>query len=107
MTDFVVIYVTVPNKELGKKIASALVKEKLAACVNIIPSINSIYQWKDEICDDEELLLIIKSRKELFPKVEERVKSLHSYDVAEVIALPIVAGAGDYLKWLKDETSGS
>jgi len=105
MTENIVIYVTAPSHEEGKKIASALVEEKLAACVNIIPSINSIYKWEGKICDDTEVLLIIKSRKEIFPQLEVRVKSLHSYKVPEIIALPIVAGSKEYLSWLRDETA--
>jgi periplasmic divalent cation tolerance protein len=104
MTDFIVVFVTVSSRDEGKKIASALLEERLVACVNIIPSINSIYRWQGKICDDEEILLIIKTRSELFGKLQEKVKSLHSYKVPEIIALPIIFGSQSYLDWIKEET---
>jgi periplasmic divalent cation tolerance protein len=100
----VVVYITAPNEEEAAKLAQALVGERLAACVNIVKGIRSIYQWQGNIEDDAEVLMIVKTRKELFGPLEKRVKELHSYTVPEIIALPIVAGSGDYLAWLWDVT---
>ncbi len=101
--DYIVVYITVPDFETGKKIAKTLVEEKLAACVNITSQINSIYFWQGNIEDDTEHLLIIKTRKDVFEKLENRVKELHPYTVPEIIAMPIVLGSKDYLSWI-DET---
>ncbi|PRQ21282.1 putative divalent ion tolerance protein, CutA [Rosa chinensis] len=100
----IVVYVTVPNKEVGKKLAESLVREKLAACVNIVPGILSIYQWEGEVQTDSEELLIIKTRQSLFEALTEHVKTNHPYDVPEVIALPINAGSLNYLEWIKNST---
>ena len=100
----IIVFCTCPDRESGKAIADALVGEKLAACVNILPGIESIYTWKGEICRDAEILLIIKTRAELFPELKDRIISLHSYEVPEIIALPILQGSPEYLKWI-DETT--
>ena len=99
--DFVVILVTVNSPDEAKKIASSLVSEKLVACVNIIPEINSIFHWQDKITEEKESLLIIKTKKEFFERVKNKVKELHSYQVPEIIALPIVAGSKEYLEWME------
>ena len=106
MTEYIMVFVAVGSKEEAKKIASALVENRLAACVQIIPSINSVYKWKGKICDEEELLLLIKSRLDLFDKIKAKVKELHSYEVAEIMAIPVIAGSEDFLSWIKDETGG-
>lgn len=100
----IVVYVTVPNKDAGKKLAESIVKEKLAACVNRVPGIESVYQWKGEIQTDSEELLIIKTRESLLEALKDHVKANHEYDVPEVIALPIVGGSIPYLEWLKENT---
>jgi periplasmic divalent cation tolerance protein len=103
-TNEVVVFITAPNDEEAELIAKSLVESKLAACVNIIRSIRSIYSWQGKIEDDTEVLMIVKTRKELFEPLSSRVKELHSYDVPEVIALPIIEGSEDYLTWLRDST---
>ena len=105
MTDFIVVYVTASSREEAQRIADALVEERLAACANIVPGIASVYRWKGEICCDDETLLIVKSRSALFERLCARVKEVHSYEVPEVIGLPIVVGSSDYLSWLKGETT--
>lgn len=100
----IVVYVTVPNREAGKKLANSIVKEKLAACVNIVTGIESVYQWQGEIQSDAEELLIIKTRQSLLEALTEHVKANHEYEVPEVISLPITGGSIPYLKWLKDST---
>ena len=103
-TNEVVVFITAPTDEEAALIAKSLVESKLAACVNIIRSIRSIYLWQGKIEDDTEVLMIVKTRKELFEQLSSRVKELHSYDVPEIIALPIITGSEDYLKWLRDST---
>eukprot|EP01018_Ginkgo_biloba_P005742 Gb_18206 [translate_table: standard] len=100
----IVVYVTVPNKEEGQKLAHSIIKEKLAGCVNRVPGIESTYWWQDKIETDSEELLIIKTRQSLLEALTEHVKANHPYEVPEVISLPITGGNHDYLKWLKDST---
>jgi len=100
----IVIFITAPNEEEGAMIARALVEERLAACVNIVKPIRSIYRWQEKIEDDMETLLIVKTRKQLFGSLENRVRELHSYTVPEIIAVPVVDGSGEYLKWLQEVT---
>ncbi|CAI0447955.1 unnamed protein product [Linum tenue] len=100
----IVVYVTVPNRDAGKKLAHSIVKERLAACVNIVPGIESVYEWKGEIQADSEELLIIKTRQSLLEALTEHVKANHEYDTPEVISLPITGGSIPYLEWLKNST---
>ncbi|EOA27976.1 hypothetical protein CARUB_v10024149mg [Capsella rubella] len=100
----IVVYVTVPNREAGKKLANSIVQEKLAACVNIVPGVESVYEWEGKVQSDSEELLIIKTRQSLLESLTEHVKANHEYDVPEVIALPITGGSDKYLEWLKNST---
>ena len=104
-TDAVVVLVTAASEQQADAIATALVAERLAACVNIVSPIRSIYRWKDKVQSDTEHLMIIKTRTKLVAQVEARVKQLHSYEVPEVVALPIVAGARSYLDWVLASTT--
>ncbi len=102
--EFIVIYCSVPNKKEGKEIAKILVESQLAACVNIIDKMESIFSWDGEFCEEKEALLIIKTKKELFENVKLMIQKLHSYTVPEVIALPIIEADDTYLKWIAHET---
>ncbi len=104
-TPFIVILVTVPSNEVGRQIAAALLEGRLAACVNITAPLRSLYTWEGTIHDDEELLLIVKTRAELFERAAAAVRAAHPYQVPEIIALPIAAGSETYLKWIEDVTS--
>ncbi len=106
-SEYVVIYVTVPNREVGLKIAKELVKSGLVACVNIVPNITSVYMWKGKVEIDSEELMIMKTRKELLKDVERVVKELHPYEVPEVIATELVWGSEEYLKWVDEVVKGS
>lgn len=97
-----VAYVTVPSREVGMQIARGLVKEKLAACVNVIPNLVSVYEWKNEINEDNELLLMIKTRTDTVDALTEYVKKNHPYEVCEVISLPIENGNNKYLEWISE-----
>ena len=97
----ILVLCTTDTSELAAKIASALVEERKAACVNIVAGIRSIYRWEGKVCDDEEHLLLIKTSKERFEAVRATIRKLHTYDVPEIIAVPITDGDPDYLKWLR------
>lgn len=98
----IVILCTVPDRGSGEKIAQALVEERLAACVNLVPGVVSTYRWEGAVKQEDELLLLIKTNGARFEAVQERVMALHPYDVPEIIAIPITMGSADYLKWLSD-----
>ena len=100
-----VIYCTVPNDFSANLIASTLVDENLAACVNIVPSITSIYKWEGSVQTDSELLLIIKTQQSKFNDVEKRIKELHENSIPEIIAVPIIKGSEEYQNWIRKETS--
>lgn len=102
--EYIVVFITAGSQEEARMIGDTLISQRKAACVNIIPQINSLFRWEGKIEDDRESLLLVKTRAELFPEVVDAVKSVHSYDVPEIIALPIVEGSQDYLKWIGEET---
>lgn len=102
--DFIVIFCTVSSKDEAKTISSALLKEKLAACISTVDKVASMFLWNGEVTTENELLLIIKTRRNNFEKIELLIKTLHSYNVPEIIALPIIKGSEDYLGWLEHET---
>lgn len=104
MSNYIVIYITTGSVNEAKKIGRALVEEKLAACSNIISPIRSIYSWQGKICDDKEALMVLKTRKKHFKQIVKRVETLHSYDVPEIIAIPIIEGSSKYMSWLNEET---
>lgn len=101
---FEIVFITAPNEKTAVKIAKAFVEEKLAACVNIVKNIRSIYAWQGKIEDEPEVLIIAKTQKKHFKKIVNKVKGLHSYTVPEIIALPIIDGSKDYLDWLEKAT---
>lgn len=100
----IVVLVTCPSREVGEKIARAVVEDRLAACVNVVSGLNSVYRWKGKVCQDPESLLVIKTRRTKLPALSRRVKGLHPYSVPEVIALPVIAGSGPYLSWVRNST---
>ena len=100
----IVVLVTTPNREVAERIARKLVETRLAACINIIDSIKSMYWWKGRIEEDNEVLMIIKTRLDVFNDLVEEVKKNHVYEVPEVIALPVIIGYRDYIDWLEKET---
>jgi len=98
------IYITTSNKEEARKIGRELVQSRLAACVNIIDNMNSMYWWEGEVQDDDETVLIAKTREALIPELIEKVKSIHSYSCPCIVSLPILNGNRAYLDWLAEET---
>lgn len=105
MRDYVVVFVTASSEDEAAKMAKVLVEETLAGCVNIVRGVRSIYSWQGKIEDESEALLVIKTRQELYGALEEKVREMHSYEVPEVIAFPIVEGSKGYLDWLWDVTA--
>ena len=105
-TGAVLVLVTAPSAEKAAELARTLVEEELAACGNIVPGLRSIYRWEGQVQDEPEVLLILKTRGELFEQLRERVVALHPYQVPEVIALPIQAGHAPYLEWIRTSTRG-
>jgi periplasmic divalent cation tolerance protein len=104
---YVVIFTTVGNKKEAQSVARAVLQKKLAACVNILDNLESAFWWQGKIDAAKEVLLMIKSKKRLLPKVIKLIKSRHSYEVPEIIALPIIAGNPDYLRWIDDAVGKS
>jgi periplasmic divalent cation tolerance protein len=103
ITEEIVILCTCSSEGEAEKIALHLLEQRLAACVNVIPAGRSYYRWQGAIESAVEHLLLIKSSAALFPQVEKAVRSLHSYQVPELLALPIAAGSADYLNWLREQ----
>jgi periplasmic divalent cation tolerance protein len=104
MPESLVVFVTCGSEEEAFRIAHVLVEERVAACVNLVSPIRSIYRWKGKVCDEHEWLLVIKTQMARFDDLETRVRALHSYSVPEIIALPIIKGNSSYLNWLKEMT---
>ena len=100
----IIAFSTVDSEKEAKKIAKALVEARLAACVNIIPKVTSIYEWKEEICEESEWLLVIKTRQERLEELKAALEELHPYDVPELIVCPVIDGLPDYLNWLVETT---
>jgi len=98
--DRIVVLITTGSEEEGHKIAELLVNRRKAACVNTVPRVDSLFWWEGKLHSARESLLIVKTKASLFPEIVELVKRVHSYEVPEIIALPIVAGSEDYLTWL-------
>lgn len=103
MTDKIVVLSTCADEAQAREIARKLVDQRLAACVNILPGTRSVYRWKDKVEDAAECLLVIKSRRDLFESLRDLLMKMHSYEVPEVIALPIIDGSRPYLAWLDRE----
>lgn len=102
---YIIVLITASNKKEAARIAQGLVKNKLAACVNIIGKIESLFWWQGKIDRAKEVLLVVKSQKKMLSRIIKLVRSLHSYDCPEIIALPIIGGHKNYLDWI-DESIG-
>lgn len=100
MTDKIVVLSNCDSQEQASYVARHLVEERVAACVNIVPGVRSIYRWKGKLEDSAEWLLVIKSRRDLLPRLKEELKKVHSYEVPEVIVLQVIDGSEEYIAWL-------
>jgi periplasmic divalent cation tolerance protein len=105
MTNPIVLLCTCATEAEGRRLAEALVESKLAACVNLLPGVQSIYRWEGAMECAREVLMVIKSTAERFEGLRARISELHSYDTPEIIALPVTAASEKYLDWMRRETS--
>ena len=104
MTEFIVIFVTASGREEAETVAHTLVRDRLVACANILGGVRSLFHWQGKIDRADEQLIVMKGRSAHFQRIEQRIRELHSYEVPEIIALPVVAGSAPYLNWLREET---
>lgn len=102
--ELVVVLITTGDEQEAEQVATALLQSRLAACVNMLPGLTSLYWWEGRIDRSQEVLLLAKTRRELVPMLVEVVRGAHSYEVFEAVALPILAGNPEYLRWIVDET---
>lgn len=107
MTNTVIVLCTFANREDALRIGSAVVEERLAACINILPGVQSIYRWKGEIENAEETLTLIKTTQQGFSALRDRIKELHPYETPEIVAVPVVEGLAEYLAWIGEQVTGS
>ncbi len=105
MTDAIVVLCTCPNEVSARELAHTLLNEKLAACVNLIPQVTSLYIWQGKMEESSEIQLVIKSRRTLFGILQQRIQAIHPYDVPEILALPVMTGNTAYLAWLQEQTT--
>jgi periplasmic divalent cation tolerance protein len=106
MTEYIQVFTTTDTKENARQIAKKVVEKNLAACAQIIGPISSIFWWKNNINEEEEWLIIIKSRNDLYEDLEHAIIKAHKYEIPEILAVPVVAGAKSYLEWLEGEVEG-
>jgi len=102
MTDKRIVLTTAGSEEEAGKIAEALIERSLAACINIVPKIRSVYRWRDKVESSEEWLLVIKTTEARIVELREAIRSLHSYELSEFVVINIEDGCPEYLKWLAD-----
>jgi periplasmic divalent cation tolerance protein len=100
--DAIVVFMTAPSRAEAARIADRLVEARLAACVQILPEMESVYRWQGQVERQKEILLIAKTTSSKFEQLERQVREVHSYDTPEIVAVPLTAGSGPYLQWLKD-----
>jgi periplasmic divalent cation tolerance protein len=99
---YILVLMTSPSVEEAKRITHVLVSEKLIACGNIVPGIQSVFFWQGKVAEENEVLIIGKSKRSAFPGIVEKVKSLHSYTLPEIIAIPLIEGSSEYLRWIEE-----
>ena len=105
MSNFILILVTAPNIKLARRLAKGALEQKLAACANIIPAIESHYWWKEKLENEKEVLILFKTIKENITELEKTICNLHTYDTPEFVAVPIAYGNQKYLNWISDNTN--
>jgi periplasmic divalent cation tolerance protein len=104
MTDALLVFTALPNSDKAADLARALVEERLAACANLIPAVRSIYRWEGKLQDENEVLVLLKTRAENVERLKARILELHPYEVPEVLAVPVESGYQAYLEWLSAQT---
>ncbi len=103
-TNLIMVFITAKDMDEAKSISEGLMSQNLAACVNIVDSVTSIFKWEGKVSKNKEVLCIAKSRAELFKDIEKKVKEIHSYEVPEILAVPVVLGSKDYMEWVENMT---
>ncbi len=104
MENYIIVFVTFPNKEEAKALVEKLLKARLVACANISSQMESFFLWNGQITNEDEVLVMMKTKKKSFTELADWIKTHHSYDVPEIIALPILMGSKEYFKWIEEET---
>lgn len=104
MTEAMVVLCTFPDAEKARQIGTHLVEKQYAACINMLPGVESFYRWEGKFCHEQEVLMVIKTSRRSFPTMSAELKSLHPYDEPEIVAMPVADGSAGYLSWLLDET---
>jgi periplasmic divalent cation tolerance protein len=99
-SEAIVVFITTANTEDASRLAEMLVSQRLAACVQILPDVQSVYRWRGKIEREQEVLVIAKTIRSSFEKLEREVRAIHSYETPEIVALPLTAGSAPYLEWL-------
>jgi periplasmic divalent cation tolerance protein len=105
MSDAIVVLCTCPDNTSARQLAQTLLSEKLAACVNLIPQVTSLYYWQGKMEESQEVQLVIKTRRTMFGVLQERLLALHPYEVPEILGLPILCGHPAYLQWVQEQTT--
>lgn len=101
-TETLVVLCTLPDRDQAMRLARALVEEGLAACVNLVPGLTSVYRWQGSVQEDAEVLLLVKTSQAVYTRLEQRIRALHPYELPEIIAVPLQTGQADYLKWIQE-----
>ena len=104
-SEIIIVFVTVPGLREGSRISKAILTSRLAACVNVIPGVQSMYQWKGKIVREKEAMLVMKTTRIRYRKLEQKIKKLHPYEVPEVIAIPLICGSSQYIEWVTGEVA--
>jgi periplasmic divalent cation tolerance protein len=104
-SEIIIVFVTVPGLREGSRISKAILTSRLAACVNVIPGVQSIYKWKGKIVQEKEAMLVLKTTRLRYRKLEQKIKELHPYEVPEVIAIPLICGSSQYVEWVTREVA--
>ncbi len=102
MTDALAVLVTAPTFDKAAELARTVVEERLAACGNVLGGVRSIYRWEGKVVDEPEVLLLLKTSRELFPRLRDRLLAIHPYEVPEVLAIPVEEGSAGYLRWIEE-----
>lgn len=106
MTDALIVLCTFPNDQEARQIGTHLIERQYAACVNILPAVESIYRWQGKVCVESEIMMVIKTTRQAFPILSRELAVMHSFDEPEIIALPVADGSAGYLAWLSDSARG-